>query len=546
MRGALLVLLAAVLGTPLAAQTTIETDRGPVTALPTGARNGVFVLDAYEGTLRAGPRLVEIAPDGSVSFPGAAEAFDPPTAVDARAFAIDARGRTVVVGLAFNDVTADADEPPATAAGFAVSTDGGASYTFRFPALDQSRDSTVQYGVSTLPAIPATVPQGAAPLDVALTASADTIYAASLFAGLRRSTDGGATWTRVVLPPDSLFVLDPREPQSFVYSPDLRQPLGFVNGDPQQPVFPFASTNFVAYSVLVDEAGTVWAGTLGGLNRSVRVAESDDLAWVRYIDTPVGTGLVGNLVYALEARPNPNGRDDVWAACWNSGEDDVAPGSASEEEFGVTVWRGDAADGQPILETVLLGVRVYDFAFDDDRAYAASDDGLYVSDDDGATWRIDRTFRAADGRPLPLSGVRVNAVATKPGTVWAGVDDGLLKSTDGAQTWTLFRANVAPGASGEGARPVEVYAYPNPVNPQRDGAVRIRLDLTSASDITVRVFDYGMNLVRTIEAPGRPAGPNEVAWDGLSDGGLRVANGAYIYTVEAAGQRYSGRILVLQ
>ncbi len=247
-------------------------------------------------------------------------------------------------------------------------------------------------------------------------------------------------------------------------------------------------------------------------------------------------------MYALEARPDPNGRDDVWAACWSSGEDDVAPGSASEEEFGVTVWRGDAADGQPILETVLLGVRVYDLAFDEARAYAASDDGLYVSDDDGATWRVDRTFRAADGRPLPIDGVRVNAVATTPGVVWVGVDDGLLKSTDGAQTWTLFRSNVAPDAAD---RPVEVYAYPNPFDPS-DGPVRIRLDLGAASDVTVRVFDYAMNLVRTLEAPGRPAGPNEVAWDGRSDGGLRVANGAYVYVVEAEGRQRSGRILVLQ
>ena len=36
------------------------------------------------------------------------------------------------------------------------------------------------------------------------------------------------------------------------------------------------------------------------------------------------------------------------------------------------------------------------------------------------------------------------------------------------------------------------------------------LDLAAASDVTVRLFDVGMNLVRTIEAPGRPAGPTEI------------------------------------
>ncbi len=522
-------------GRPAAAQ-TVETGEGVVTALPAGALNGVAVLDAQGGTLRAGPRLVEVAPDGTVTFPGADAVFDPQTTVDARAYSIDARGQTVAVGLGFSDVTADADRPPQTAAGFAVSTDGGRSYAYRPAPLDESRDSTVTVGVSTLRAYPATVFAFAAPLDLALTAGGDTLYAANEFAGLRRSVDGGATWSPVVTPPDSLFVLDPRERYDFAYTPDLRQPLGFVDGDRSQPFFPTASTNFVAYSVLVDEAGTVWAGMAGGLNRSVRLPGVDDLAWLRYVDVPVGSSVPSNLIYALEAQPR-QGRDHVWAACW------VPEGMGGEQEFGVAVWRGDDADGAPVFETVLLGVRVYDLAFDGLRAYAASDDGLYVSDDDGASWRVVRTFRAADGRPLPLDGPVTRAVATTPGTVWVGTPDGLLRSTDGALTWELFRADVAPTAE---ARAVEVYAYPNPYNPRSDGRLRVRLDLDAPSDITVRIFDVGMNRVRTLEAPGRPAGPNEVAWDGQSDGGLRVANGAYIYTVDAGGQTLSGRILVIQ
>ena len=534
LRAALAATVAATLAASAWAQ-TVTSGEGTATLLPAGALNGVAVLDAQGATLRAGPRLVEIT-DGRVTFPGAAPVFDPATSVDARVYALDARGPVVFVGLGFSDVTADADRPPATAAGFAVSTDGGQSYTYRFAPLDQSRDSVVTYGVSELLAYPATVPQGSAPLDIALTASADTVYAANLLAGLRRSTDGGATWTPVVTPPDSLLALDPRETYDFPYTPDLRQPLFYVDDDPNQPVFPTASTNFVSYSVLVDETGTVWAGMLGGLNRSVRIEGAEDPGWVRYIDSPLGGSIPSNQVYALEARPGP-GRDAIWAACWRP--EDGSP----EEEFGVAVWRGDDADGSPLFETVLLGVRVYDLAFDDLRAYAAGDDGLYVSDDDGATWRVVRVFRAADGRALPLDSGTTRAVATTPGSVWVGTPDGLLQSTDGAQTWTLFRANVAPS---DADRPVEVYAYPNPYNPRRDGRLRVRLDLSAPSDLTVRIFDVGMNLVRTIEAPSRPAGANEVAWDGQSDGGLRVPNGAYIYTVEAGGQRLSGRILVIQ
>ena len=332
-----LVVLAVLAASGAQAQ-TVETGEGAVGTLPAGALNGVGALDADGGTLRAGPRLVEVAPDGAVSFPGADPVFDPQTTVDPRAYAIDARGETVVVGLGFSDVTADADQPPATAAGFAVSTDGGRSYSYRFEPLDESFDSTVVYGVSTLRAFPATVPQGSAPLDVALTAGADTVYSANLLAGLRRSTDGGATWEPVVTPPDSLLVLDPRETYDFVYTPDLRQPLGFVGGDRNRPVFPSASTNFVAYSVLVDEAGTVWAGMGGGLNRSVKLPGSSDPAWLRYVDLPIGSTIPSNQVYALEARPR-EGRDHIWAACW------VPEDSGGEQEFGVSVWRGDDADG---------------------------------------------------------------------------------------------------------------------------------------------------------------------------------------------------------
>jgi hypothetical protein len=129
--------------------------------------------------------------------------------------------------------------------------------------------------------------------------------------------------------------------------------------------------------------------------------------------------------------------------------------------------------------------------------------------------------------------------------LWVGTTAGLLKSTDGGTSWSLFRASVAPQTDAEDGRSVEVYAYPNPYAPSA-GDLRIRLDLAAASDVTVRIFDVAMTLMREIEAPGRPSGPNEVFWDGRTDGGLRVANGAYIYVVEAEGRQRSGRILVLQ
>ena len=552
-RRARLVWLAAagLLASAAATAQPVETGQGAYQALALGARNGVFVLEADGGDLFAGPRLLVVAPDGTQRFAGGDDAFDPITAIDPRVFTVEARttdaGQTVFAGLGFSDISADADEPPSTAAGFAVSTDGGRTWAARPPALDETRDTAVPFGVSTLAAVPVTAPQGAPPLDLALTPGADTAYVASAAAGLRRSTDGGATWQRVVLPPDSLVVLDPREPQFFTVAAQ-----GEVLPDETRST---EALNFFAYSVLVAQDGTVWAGTFSGLNRSVALDGQDDLAWVRYLDTPLGNAPVGNHVYALEERPR-DGASEVWAACWVSPDERSAP----EEEFGVVAWTGDDADGRPVFETKLLGARVYDLAFDGARAYAASDDGLYVADDaDEAEWRVVRVFRGPDGAPLPIAeGTRVFAVAVTaaadgPGTVWAGTAEGLLRSDDGGQSWALLRASVPtrpgpldPGVDADEVPEVDVYAYPNPFTPRTDGFARVRFDLDGGADVTVRVYDFGMRLVRTLEAPGRPAGANEVLWDGLSDRGTRVANGAYVYVVDAGGEQLSGKLLVFE
>ena len=543
-RLALALALAAPAAAPLAQ--SVETGQGAYQSLPAGARSDVFVLDADAGAVFAGPQLV-VVEDGALRFAATDPAFDPRTAIDPRAFSIDAETRdgaqAVWVGLGFADTVIDAEEPPATAAGFAISADGGASWEYRPAPLDETRDTTVFVGASALRAVPVVTPQGAPPLDVAI-APGDTVYSANGAAGLRRSTDGGRTWTRIVLPPDSLAVLDPREPQSFVYAP---QGAPLPGSTPDAVIPSREALNFFAYSLAVGEDSTLWVGTFSGLNRSVRLPGVDDLAWVRYLDSPFGNAPVGNHIYALETRPRDDAPDEVWAACWVSPDDRFAP----DEEFGVVAWTGDDADGVAQFETRLLGVRVFDLAFDGGRAYAASDDGLYVADDaDRDVWRAVRVFLGPDGAPLPIpDGTGVFAVATTPGVVWAGTPEGLLRSEDAGASWTLFRTDLAPGTpfrDGDDAPDVDVYAYPNPFTPRTDGFARVRFDLPAPADVTVRVFDFGMRPVRTLDAPSRPAGGNEVLWDGLSDEGTRVANGAYIYVVDAGGEQRSGKLLVFE
>jgi hypothetical protein len=510
--------------------------------LPLGAGNGVSNLHAEGRTLYAGPRLVVTDDGQAFRFLGGDPAFASLVPGQVSLYSLDVEGDVIWTGLGYTDEFAQDD--PQTAAGFAFSTDGGGSWTFRFPQLDTTVDTTLVYGVSVLPAEPVVVPQLSPPFDLDYDPRTGDVWVAGFASGLRRSTDQGRTWERVVLPPDSAEAIDPRTPYDFVYAP--------LNAGIQQ-------NGFVAFSVLVDEAGTVWAGTAAGVARS-DTADVDpatgDRAWRRYHFDDTALSLPSDFVTSIEEQEvgDPafpvgsaeNPRNPVWIIAWPSD---------SGGSFGLTVWRGDGFDGRPRLETVLFpGNRIYDVAFDGPRVYVAGQEGLYVSEDAGATWRTVAVFPDAGGALLPLGPTGVFAVAvTEAGTpqaaLWAGTGQGLLKSSDGGRTWTAFRVNVPPGgdpAFPETAPEVESYAYPNPFTPGADGVCRIRFDAPGdVGSARVRVFDFGMRLVRTLDAPAR-GGANEALWDGLSEDGTRVANGVYLYVVEAGGASASGKILVLE
>jgi hypothetical protein len=193
---------------------------------------------------------------------------------------------------------------------------------------------------------------------------------------------------------------------------------------------------------------------------------------------------------------------------------------------------------------------VIDFAFRGDTVYVAGrQSGLFISDDGGISWRTVRTFR---DRRRPDRFVRPNvdvvSVATTRTGLWVGTDDGLLQSMDGGRTWEVFRADVPPHptAPSESVPDVATYAYPNPFSPAADRLIRIRFELQDNDDPEIRIYDFGMNLVRRLPVEVFSTGEVEVAWDGTDEDGLRVANGAYFYAVRTDGETEWGKILVLE
>ncbi|MEX2399685.1 MAG: FlgD immunoglobulin-like domain containing protein, partial [Rhodothermales bacterium] len=476
-------------------------------------RNSVTNLHARGDTLWAGPFL-------NVTFDGGESWFvaDVDSLFGSRntVFSIDVEGPVIWAGLGFSS-RADGGTTPA-AAGYVVSTDGGETFSYREPHLDGPDDTTVTYGVSTLPALAVIVPEQSPPFDIDYDPVTDDVWIAAWASGIRRSSDGGRTWRRVVLPPDSLDYIHPDSSYSFEVAPQ-RGGSGHLN--------------HMGFSILVDGEGTVWAGTPRGVNRS-----TDGQSWRRFSADGTAGSLTGSWVTSIEEQP-VDGRNPIWMATWNAGE------VGTRGRFGVTVTR----DGGETFEQVLIGERIYDFAFrGTSTVYAAGERGLFITDDDGVTWRTVRHFRdAADPDRIVRPNAAVFAVATTPDALWVGTSDGLMKSWDGGRTWRVFRTDVPlhPEEPSRSAPDVDTYAYPNPFSPHADRFVRIRYESEGRTD-RVRIFDFRMNLVREIAAGGSVDGVREVTWDGTDDGGFRVANGVYFYTVDTGSDIARGKIHVLQ
>ncbi|MEL6443422.1 MAG: FlgD immunoglobulin-like domain containing protein [Bacteroidota bacterium] len=522
-----------------------------IEGLAPGSRNGISNLITRGDSLLFGPEVTVRSPDGTVTLIEDT-VFLPAGAADPIVFSLDARGDTVWVGIGFIDESAAGE--PQTLGGFAFSTDGGTSWRAfdRGDYLDQADEDTVRYGVSAIPALPVIVPQQSPPFDIALAPNGD-VWVAGWASGLRRlenTADGYARrFEPVVLPPDTTRFLNPCVPYNFFYAP--------IQGEQQN--------GFVAFSVLVDEAGDVWAGTAAGVSRS---SDADVLtctdgssgrAWTRYPFDGSARALTGDFVISVEEQPigdaafpigSPeNPRNPVWVVGWpvegNAMRNGLTRATVNED--------GTVAFEPKLTLGTGLDTRIFDVAFSGDPMqgtgviYAAVRNGLHISEDGGDSWRVVRGFpSAADpSRTIPLGPeVAIFAVATTSDAVWVGTGEGLLRSTDGGATWTAFRANPAVDTDADGDA-VEAYAYPNPFSPLADGVIRIRYDLSGPAEVTIRVFDFGMNLVREL-TDSTAGGPTETLWDGTADNGTRLANGVYFYVIEAGSQTFDGKILVLE
>ncbi len=338
--------------------------------------------------------------------------------------------------------------------------------------------------------------------DIAL--RGDEVWITSFAGGLRKSVDLGQSWEIV-------------SPDSFIFDP-------------------VAHLNHRVFSVTVVDS-ILWVGSAGGINRS----NDGGITWTKFSHQNQARPISGNFVVAIGRQRYAN-KDIIWAATREttieSGDETEFRGVSWSEDQGFT-WR-----------TALEGETVHNFAFDDSVVYAASDNGLWKSIDGGETWALfPNIVDVSNGRQI-LANEVFSAGVSAGHTLWVGTRNGLAKTSDNALTWEVFQVFEPTGRDGA----PRTYAYPNPFSPSVHnnlggrGHVRFQYNTINPTQVTLKVYDFAMKLVRTVVADAPRPGSSDIyeTWDGTDEGGRQVDNGVYFYRLELSGDgTYWGKLVVL-
>jgi hypothetical protein len=408
--------------------------------------------------------------------------------------------------------------------GLKYTTNFGVTWTSVSQPLDSQTDTVVQYGNNAIRALPVTVTIQNLVYDIAFTPN--TIWIATFAGGLRKSTDNGATWLRVVLPPDNLNSIKPEDNLNYCLSPADGKFCG--NGNLNHRVF----------SVISTDDNTLYVGTANGVNKST----DSGISWVKFNHQNQQLPISGNFITALGY---DNSNHTVWVSSWKA-ED-------KNEFYGVS----SSSDGGRTWDTFLRDEKAHNFGFATTYSLneftnyiiVPTDNGAFASGDVGATWLLPNSIVDYQTN-ASLHTNTFYAAGAKLNNVWLGSAIGLvnLQVSLGQLwqgNWEIFLASQSLPSD------EETYCFPNPFSPRQE-VVNIKYSTKGEeANVTIRIFDFGFNYVRTlVQNVSRNLNIDSAPidfWDGKDDNGSYVPNGVYFYRVDVGNNdAVYGKILVIQ
>ena len=408
-----------------------------------------------------------------------------------------------------------------TGSGIRFTTDNGKSWNIIKQPVDADSDSVVVYGIDTLKALPVTVPEQNLIFDITFTHG--TIWIATFAGGVRRApidsliANHNYRWKRVILPTDNLDSIKPTDTLNFSYN--VRNNL-----------------NFEGFSILAINDSTIYAGTAGGLNVTTD-ADSMYPSWRKFTHTNENNPISGNWVTALGYNNTDN---TIWAGTWKAN---------GESEFYAVSF---SSDGGANWKTTLDQQKVYNFGIEGNQIIAPSDAGAFRTSDKGKDWILPNSI-IDQSTKISILTQSFYSAAFQGNSVWLGSGDGLARIDEsGAMwqgNWKVYFASQPLSSSSD-----NTYAYPNPFNPRTD-ILKIKYTTNGSEQVTIRILDFSMHIVKTIIQNATRGNPIHVIdspsgtidyWDGTDQAGNMVPNGVYFYRVDAGSQKpVYGKILVL-
>jgi hypothetical protein len=419
--------------------------------------------------------------------------------------------------------------------GIKFTSDLGQTWNSIPQSVDAEGDSIVVYNINHIHALPITVAINNLTYDMAFTSK--YIWTANFAGELRRANidsliaNPNSKWERVVLPPDNLNTISPDDTLDFCLSP--------VSGN-------FCSNgnlNHRVFSVVAANDSTLYVGTAGGINKTTN-ADSLYPSWTKFNHQNQDYPISGNFIVALGYN---NSTSTIWAASWKA--DDPT------EFYAVS----SSTDGGADWQTSLTDEQVHNFGFKFNSVIAVSDNGAFRTTDNGISWILPTSIIDKDTH-LNLTTKIFYAAGSQDYDVWLGSADGLAKlaETPGSiweGDWKIYFASQSLISKNE------TYPFPNPFSPRLDNVCKIKYSTGGKNvKVTIRIFDFGMNYVRTViqnadrgntlhNIDNASTDFNGVIdfWDGKDDNGKIVPNGVYFYRVDVGDDKpLYGKIIVLQ
>ncbi|MEW6506287.1 MAG: hypothetical protein AB1432_00940 [Bacteroidota bacterium] len=403
--------------------------------------------------------------------------------------------------------------------GLVYSTNNGDTWTHIPQPVDKMTDSLIQYGNNIIRAVPTTVTGQNFTYGIGLTKEA--VWIVSRAGGLRKSTDMGKTWQRIILPPDNLNSIKPSDQLNFELRPKA--------GDK-------GNNNHIPVSICVVGDDTLYVGTGGGINKST----DGGISWTKMNRTNQINPISGNHIWKISYNHYDN---SIWAATWKA---------EGQTEFWAVSFSYDGGNNWKITlpNSRAMDISFRPFSVSSADIIIATQDGLFRSGNNGQTWLAapeiydDATKISVNTKHFRT--IQSQIVSSETAYIWIGsLANGLIRFEDKKNMWNgKWKVFLK---SGEFTVKNESFAFPNPFSPSAR-STRIKYSTEKNADVTIRIFDFGMNLVRTI-IQNAPRGKSEEQfenWDGRDQSGKIVPNGVYFYRIDVGpDEPIFGKIMVL-